>query len=144
MEIIIGKDLELIKQAQAIRHQVFTLEQKIPQELDLDGLDEDSFHALLVEQGEPVATARLTVNDDGSSVMARVAVVEVYRGSGVASKVIKALIEHAQNASLDSIEIHAHSYLRCYYEKFGFKFIKEVEVVGEHQLIEMRHQIVRA
>lgn len=143
MEIIIGKDLELIKQAQAIRHQVFTLEQKIPQELDLDGLDKDSFHALLVEQGEPVATARLTVNDDGSSIMARVAVVEVYRGLGVASKVVKALIEHAQNAGLDSIEIHAHSYLRCYYEKFGFKFIKEVEVVGEHQLIEMQHQIVR-
>ncbi|PCF93881.1 GNAT family N-acetyltransferase [Vreelandella nigrificans] len=143
MEIIIGKGLELIKQAQAIRHQVFTLEQKIPQELDLDGLDEDSFHALLVEQGEPVATARLTVNDDGSSIMARVAVVEVYRGSGVASKVVKALIEHAQNAGLDSIEIHAHSYLRRYYEKFGFKFIREVEVVGEHQLIEMQHQIVR-
>lgn len=142
MEITIGNSKELIKQAQAIRRQVFTLEQKIPQELDLDGLDEDSSHALVVEQGKPVATARLKVNEDGTSVMARVAVTEAYRGLGIASKVVSALIEHAQRIGVDLIEIHAHSYLRSYYERFGFKFIKEGEIVGEHQLIEMHHHIV--
>jgi len=142
MEVTIGNGKELIQQAQAIRYQVFTLEQKIPQELDLDGLDEDSLHALVREQGKPVATARLKVNQDGSSVMARVAVSEESRGLGIASKLVSALIEHAKNIGVRSIEIHAHSYLRSYYEKFGFKFIQEVEVVGEHQLIEMQYYIV--
>ncbi len=142
MEVTIGNGKELIQQAQAIRYQVFTLEQKIPQELDLDGLDEDSLHALVSEQGKPIATARLKVNQDGSSVMARVAVSEESRGLGIASKLVSALIEHAKNIGVRSIEIHAHSYLRSYYEKFGFKFIKEVEVVGEHQLIEMQYYIV--
>lgn len=90
-----------------------------------------------------MATARLTVKENSSSVMARVAVSEVYRGMGVASKVIQAIMQYAQNIGVNFIEIHAHSYLRSYYERFGFEFIKEVEVVGEHQLIEMRHQIVR-
>ncbi|GAL31257.1 hypothetical protein JCM19239_3155 [Vibrio variabilis] len=43
---------------------------------------------------------------------------------------------------MSSIEIHAHSYLRDYYERFGFEFIQEVEIVGEHQLIEMRYQLI--
>lgn len=138
MEIIISKDLGVVKQAQAIRHQVFTLEQDIPQELDIDGLDTESIHALVIEKSVPIATARLTINKDGSSVMARVAVMEAYRGLGIASKVVSALIEHAGNIGANSIIIHAHNYLRSYYEKFGFQFIREVEIVGEHQLIEMQ------
>lgn len=141
MEITIGNSPELIEKVQAIRYQVFTVEQHIPRELDVDGLDEVSVHALVTEQGTLVATARLTVNDDGSSVMARVAVVQVYRGLGIASKVVNSLMDYARSARLSSIEIHAHGYLRNYYEKFGFEFIREVEIVGEHQLIEMQYQI---
>ncbi|MCC5903092.1 MAG: GNAT family N-acetyltransferase [Halomonas sp.] len=140
MEVAIGNDSELIRQAQGIRYQVFTREQQIPAELELDGLDEESFHALVTENGEPIATARLTVKEDGSSTMARIAVSEVCRGMGVASKVVQAMMQYAQELGVTSIEIHAHSYLRNYYERFGFEFIKEVEAVGEHQLIEMRYQ----
>jgi predicted GNAT family N-acyltransferase len=143
MDLTIGNDSELIKLAQAIRYQVFTLEQLIPTELDLDGLDEESIHVLVTEQGEPIATARLRVKADGCSILARVAVMEAYRGKGVASKVVQALVGYAQNSGAESIEIHSHAYLRSFYERFGFEFIKEVEIVGEHQLIEMRHQIVR-
>ncbi|WP_319556058.1 GNAT family N-acetyltransferase [uncultured Vibrio sp.] len=141
MEIIIGNSAEVIQKAQAIRHQVFTVEQKIPKALDLDGLDEGAVHALVEDKGTLVATARLTINEDSSSVMARVAVTEPYRSLGIASKVVKALMEYARNVGVCSIEIHAHGYLRNYYEKFGFEFIREVEIVGEHQLIEMQYRI---
>lgn len=143
MNVAIGTGPGLIKLAQAIRYQVFTLEQRIATELDLDGLDEVSIHALVTAQGEPIATARLTLKEDGTSTIARVAVLESYRGCGVASTVVQALVVHAQNIGVESIEIHAHAYLRSYYERFGFEFIKEAEVVGEHQLIEMLLKIVR-
>lgn len=141
--VTIGNDSELIEQAKAIRYQVFTLEQNIPTDLDLDGLDDVSIHILVKDGNKPVATARLTTKENGCSVMSRVAVSKEYRGSGIGSTVIKALLEHAKTSGLVSIEIHAHGHLRNYYERFGFEFIKEVEIVGEHQLIEMRHQIVR-
>lgn len=144
MEVTIGNDSELIRQAQGIRYQVFTSEQNIPAELDLDGLDEASYHALVTENGEPIATARLTVKEDGSSTMARVAVSEVCRGMGIASQVVQAMMQYAQDLGVTSIEIHAHSYLKSYYERFGFEFVKEVEIVGEHQLIEMRYQAVHS
>ncbi|ANQ21855.1 acetyltransferase [Vibrio natriegens] len=141
MEIITGNSSEIIQKAQAIRYQVFTVEQQIPRELDLDGLDEGSIHALVEDKDALVATARLTIKEGGSSVMARVAVTEPYRGMGIASKVVKALMDYARNEGVSFIEIHAHGYLRSYYEKFGFEFIREVEIVGEHQLIEMQYHI---
>ncbi len=140
MEIVIGNSAELISKSQAIRNQVFVIEQGIPIELDLDGLDEQSYHALVTDNNSLVGTARLTIVGDKNAVMARVAVLKEYRGSGIATKVINALLSHAREKNIDSIEIHAHEYLRGYYENFGFKYIKKVEVVGEHQLAEMQYK----
>ncbi|MBA5763034.1 GNAT family N-acetyltransferase [Vibrio sp. 404] len=143
MEITIGNSPELIKKAQAIRYQVFMIEQQIPPELEIDGFDETSAHALVTERSTAIATARLAIKDDGSSVLARVAVVEEYRGRGIASKMVNSLMDYAKKAGVTSIKIHAHGYLQNYYEKFGFEFVQEVEIVGAHQLIEMQHQIAR-
>ncbi|MGR5455475.1 GNAT family N-acetyltransferase [Vibrio alfacsensis] len=140
MKVTIGKSLELIEQAQAIRFQAFSVEQGIPNELDFDGLDSSSVHALVMDGNQAIATARLSINPDGSSVMARVAVLKAYRGKGIASQVVTALMKYAEQQGVDLIEIHAHSYLRNYYEKFGFEFIQDVEVVGGHQLIAMSYQ----
>ncbi|MEF1278896.1 GNAT family N-acetyltransferase [Vibrio fortis] len=143
MEVIIGTSREIIEQAQAIRFQVFSVEQSIPNELDFDGLDNTSVHALVIDANQAIATARLLIKSDGSSVMARVAVLKAYRGQGIASEIVKALVNYAEQQGVESIEIHAHSYLRNYYERFGFNFVQEVEIVGEHQLIEMRYPLAR-
>ncbi|MFC1234127.1 GNAT family N-acetyltransferase [Vibrio sp. F74] len=141
MELTIGNTPDIISKAHSIRHQVFIMEQDIPQELDHDGLDNISNHALVTDDDSLVATARLSVDDVGHAVLARVAVIEQYRGSGVASKVVSALISYADQCGCVSIEIHAHEYLRRYYEKFGFTYVRDVEMVGDHQLIEMRIQL---
>ncbi|MEQ6343183.1 MULTISPECIES: GNAT family N-acetyltransferase [Vibrio] len=143
MEVIIGTSPEIIERAQAIRFQVFSIEQSIPNELDFDGLDNTSMHALVMDNNQAIATARLLIHSDGSSVMARVAVLEAYRGQGIASEIVKALVDYAEKQGVNLIEIHAHSYLRKYYERFGFSFVREVEIVGEHQLIEMRYPLTR-
>ncbi|WP_261884258.1 GNAT family N-acetyltransferase [Vibrio pelagius] len=141
MEVIIGTSPEIIERAQAIRFQVFSVEQSIPNELDFDGLDNTSMHALVMDNNQAIATARLLIHSDGSSVMARVAVLEAYRGQGIASEIVKALVDYAEKQGVNLTEIHAHSYLRKYYERFGFSFVREVEIVGEHQLIEMRYPL---
>ena len=141
MELVIGNSAELISKSQAIRNQVFVIEQGIPLELDLDGLDERSHHALVTDNNALVAAARLTVVEGKNAVMARIAVIKEYRSSGIATKVINALFSYAREMNLDSIEIHAHEYLREFYENLGFKYIKKAEVVGEHQLIEMHYKV---
>ncbi|HEA18505.1 hypothetical protein LCGC14_2224510 [marine sediment metagenome] len=138
MDVTLGTSPELIAQAHAIRHQVFVIEQNIPKQLDLDGLDEEAIHVVVTDVGSLVATARLVKRDKFCAVMARIAVLKQYRGVGVAKLVINALLSHAGKIGLESIEIHAHAYLQGYYQRYGFKYIKDVEKVGEHQLIEMQ------
>ena len=138
MEIVIGRDPELIAKARRIRTDVFVLEQKIPSELDQDGKDATSFHVLVTEDASPVGTARLTVLDASPAVLARVCVVPAFRGRGVATRIVEALLSHARKLGISEVEIHAHEHLRSFYETFGFAHIRPVEIVGQHQLIEMR------
>ncbi|MFA0520185.1 GNAT family N-acetyltransferase, partial [Vibrio sp. 10N.222.55.E8] len=72
MKVIVGNNPELILKAQSIRHQVFVVEQQIPQTLDLDGLDLKSHHVLVTDADNLVATARLYIDDNGHAIMARV------------------------------------------------------------------------
>lgn len=141
METVIGNSPEIIAQAQCIRRLVFVEEQQIPKALDLDGFDEASFHILVQDGDESVATARLLPITHVHAVMARVAVLMEYRGQGLATIVVKALLQCARDKGLSSVEIHAHEYLRQYYESLGFEFIRNVEIVGKHQLIEMNCRI---
>ncbi len=142
----IGSTPDIIEQAHAIRYEVFVDEQQIPLELDLDGKDDGSVHALLTDGDQLIATARLTVGDEQQATLARVAVTKPYRGRGVASDVVTLMMNYAQEHGVQSVSIHAHEYLRAFYEGFGFEFIATSEQVGEHRLVEMKctlNQIVK-
>lgn len=140
MNVKIGASAAIIAQAQTIRFQVFTQEQGIGEGLDKDGLDEQAIHALVFDGKIAVATARLCLIDSTHGVLARVAVLKHYRKQGLAGRVVDALMRYARQHGVDTIDIHAHHYLREYYQKHGFSFIKNVEVVAGHRLIEMRYQ----
>lgn len=135
--MMIGNDQDIIARSHQIRFEVFVDEQSIPQLLDHDGLDEHSEHIIVLVDEKTVATARLSRQQDDHAVMARIAVSKAFRGRGIADKMIRALLVHAKKSGLRTIEIHAHHYLQHYYEKFGFNYIRDVEIVGDHQLVEM-------
>ncbi|WP_432453971.1 GNAT family N-acetyltransferase [Agarivorans sp. QJM3NY_29] len=138
MRIVVSKDKESIKISQKIRNEIFVREQGIPLHLDLDGLDSNAYHSLAYIDDLAIGVARLALTENNNAVMARIAIKKDYRGNGVATKLIDSLIDKAKQLNINSIEIHAHEYLKEYYENFGFNFVKKVEKVGEHQLIEMR------
>lgn len=79
-EISAATDLAL---ARKIRQQVFVDEQGIPAELEEDGLNENAIHVLLTLQGQAVGTARMHITDDNEGEIARVAIVEKFRGRGL-------------------------------------------------------------
>lgn len=137
MRIVVSNDSETIQISQAIRNEVFVQEQGIPLHLDLDGLDSNSYHSLAYIDDTVIGVARLALVENNKAIMARVAIKKDYRGKGVASKLIKSIIIKAEQLSVNNIEIHAHDYLKKYYETFGFVYVKNVEKVGEHQLIQM-------
>jgi len=137
MKIVVNNEPETIKISHEIRNEVFVQEQGIPSDLDLDGLDVDSYHSLAYIGDLAVGVARLAILKNNNAVLARIAIRKDFRGKGIATKIVESLITKANQLNINNIEIHAHIHLREYYETFGFQYIKHVEKVGEHQLVEM-------
>lgn len=140
IRISVDSNSKYIQESQNIRRKVFVEEQDIPAELDLDGLDGNSYHALAELDNNVVGTARLFIRGN-KGILARVAVLKEYRGLGIAGKLIRSMLSFSQNLQVGYIEIHAHKHLKSYYESFGFSYVRDVEVIGQHQLIEMSAQV---
>ncbi len=137
IKIKVAQDLESIIESKKIRNEVFVQEQGIPIELDLDGWDDNSYHALAYDNNQVVGVARLALTENNKAVLARVAVLKEFRGFGIASKIVKASLLKAENVNIRKIDIYPHEHLKGFYESFGFKYIEKSEVVGNHQLIKM-------
>lgn len=100
----------------SIRLAVFTEEQGVPEELDLDGNDSDAVHVLVSTDGRYVGTGRML--SDGH--IGRVAVLEPYRQKGIGKKVILALIEQAVLVGMRRVFLGAQLTVKPFYEKLGF------------------------
>ena len=94
----------------AIRYEVFVGEQNVPEELEIDGLDDEAKHVLAFVDGLPIGTGRIL--SDGH--IGRVAVLKNYRGLGIGKLIMKELIKWAQDISLKKVWLssqwHAHSF----------------------------------
>ena len=101
-----------------IREEVFVVEQKVPVELEWDGLDPDCVHAIaLTENNVPIGTGRLTL--DGQ--IGRMAVLSSFRGNQVGVKILKLLINESQKMGLKVCYLHSQVHALSFYTRFGFK-----------------------
>ena len=100
----------------AIRKSVFIDEQHVPKELEWDGHDADCIHFLASVNSLPVATARLTPQGQ----IGRMAVLREFRGKGIGSRLLAAVIDHARQAGYQQVFLHAQVNVIEFYQKHGF------------------------
>ena len=108
-----------------VRREVFIEEQDVPEELEIDGLDDEATHFLARWNGEAVGTARLRDYGDGVAKVERVAVREPHRGEGWGRRIMAAVEEHAREVEYERIRLAAQVPVVGFYERLGY------EVVGE-------------
>ena len=110
-----------------LRQNVFIVEQHCPY-TDLDGVDLLSFHLMLYQNNICMAYARIIppgVLYDEASIGRVVTHIEVRR-TGLGKKLFeKALIETENLFGQQPIKIMAQSYLRQFYESFGFRVVSD-------------------
>ena len=100
-----------------IREAVFVDEQRVPMELEWDGLDLECTHVIAyAEQGQPVATGRLLA--DGH--IGRLAVLKPWRGQGIGSQVLCALVNIARSRGIVTCALNAQTHAIAFYERYGF------------------------
>ena len=128
---------EELRQAQAIRVKVLESEQGFPHEVNVDGLDQSADHVLMLDDGVPVATARLTASDSGEGEIARIAVLGSHRGIGLGRRLIRALEGTAKARGLHTIHLEPHAHLEPFFRALGYERITEPVTVGPHRLLGM-------
>ena len=97
---------------------VFVVEQGVPLELELDGLDPTCHHVLALDAaGRSVGTARM----QPCGHIGRIAVLRPWRNRGVGSRLLAELLEVARRAGLESVELDAQVHAISFYEKHGFE-----------------------
>lgn len=117
LAIVTGDWDSLREHAQALRVDVFVIEQGVPAELEWDEADEVSTHAVAYDDaGAAVATGRLL--PDGH--IGRMAVLKSARGRGIGSRVLHALIDEARRHGHRAVVLHAQTHALAFYARHGF------------------------
>ncbi len=103
--------------AAPIRLAVFVEEQGVPAHMELDGADVDCTHVLAFDRdGQAIATARLM--PDGR--IGRLAVRPAWRGQGIGSALLHALLEQAGHQGMARVYLHAQRQTCGFYARRGF------------------------
>lgn len=112
---------KIYKEALKIRYEVFVGEQNVPEDIEVDELENQSQHLVLYENNEPVGTARIFHVRDGLYKMQRVAILKKYRGQGYGKKLIKEIEHQVQNLHGKKITLGAQLQALSFYEKLGYE-----------------------
>ncbi len=106
----------------SIRRTVFIREQRVPEELEWDGLDPACLHLVAWNcRGEPIGTARM--QPDGR--IGRMAVLKAWRGHGVGRALLSRLLDEASAKGLSRVCLAAQTYALGFYQKQGFQVVGE-------------------
>jgi len=104
----------------AVRRAVFIEEQHVPEELEWDDIDERCCHVLATSaEGVPIGTGRLL--PDGH--IGRMAVLGEWRGKGVGSAILEALLDLARKEGLQIVRLNAQVHAVGFYARHGFTVI---------------------
>ena len=137
VRVILGSWAELQKEAQAIRYDVFVIEQNIPVELEWDEMDAQCLHAVAYDaQGAAVGTGRLL--PDGH--IGRMAVRNAARGLGVGAAILQSLMQQARNRGDKAVKLNAQTSAEPFYARNGYS--REGDVFEEAGIphISMSHE----
>ncbi len=101
-----------------LRRLVFIIEQKVPNEVEWDGLDDDASHWLATDANDrPIGTARLL----SSGQIGRMAVLEEFRGLHIGAALLEKAVEKALQLGFTSVFLNAQAHALDFYKKSGFE-----------------------
>ena len=119
----------------AIRRRVLIDEQKVPPELEWDGLDASAMHAKATSlTGEAIGTARLLPEGQ----IGRMAVLQPWRKGGIGSGLLRCLIAHAGDR--ERLFLNAQTRAEAFYRRNGFEPEGDVFMEAGIPHIRMRYR----
>jgi predicted GNAT family N-acyltransferase len=109
-----------MQEALKLRHDVFCVEQGVPENEELDGRDGEGIHLVAVAGEELLATCRLLLVGSTAQ-FSRLAVRPAARRQGIASALLHMADEETRVLGGRRIVLHAQLYARELYERAGYR-----------------------
>lgn len=103
-----------------LRHEVFCVEQGVPEREERDGRDHEGVHLVAVAGPELLATCRLLIIGDTAQ-FSRLAVKPDRRRLGIATALLEAAEREIQAVGGRRLVLHAQTYARALYEQAGYR-----------------------
>jgi predicted GNAT family N-acyltransferase len=103
-----------------LRHEVFCVEQGVPEEEELDGRDHEGIHLVAISDGELLGTCRILIVGSTAQ-FSRLAVRASARRRGIATALLEAADREAQAAGVRRLVLHAQTYACELYENAGYR-----------------------
>ncbi len=136
INVILGDWASCRQDATLIRYEVFVHEQHVPIEEEIDLDDQHCLHAVAYdEQGAAVGTGRLLSNAH----IGRMAVRKAYRGRGVGSRLLTALVDEARRRQYLEVVLSAQVHAKAFYAAHGFIAEGNIYMDAGIEHITMRH-----
>jgi predicted GNAT family N-acyltransferase len=122
-----------------LRHEVFCLEQGVPEHEELDGRDREALHLVAVEGDQLLGVCRLLVVG-ATAQFSRLAVRASARRRGIATALLAAADQESRAAGAHRLVLHAQTYARGLYDSAGYRARGRVFVEAgiEHIAMEKR------
>ncbi|WP_437735675.1 GNAT family N-acetyltransferase [Sorangium sp. So ce1335] len=115
----IRSDSPLYAGALRLRHEVFVVEQAVPADIEVDELDAEAQHYVVLGGDEVVATMRIVPYEDALKV-GRVAVRKDLRGAGLGRRLLEEAIRIAAAQGARALVLNAQVAAAPFYRKLGF------------------------
>jgi ElaA protein len=131
---------EEMRDALALRYEVFCVEQGVPQHEELDGRDDDGLHLVAVADGEVLATCRLLFVGPTAQ-FSRLAVKRSARRRGIATALLELAEAEARAADVSRLVLHAQTYAQSLYERAGYRPRGRVFVEADIEHIAMERSL---
>ncbi len=103
-----------------LRHDVFCIEQGVPEHEELDGRDHEGIHLVAVSGDQLLATCRVLMVGSTAQ-FSRLAVQRSARRRGIATSLLALADEEVRAAGGRRIVLHAQTYARTLYELAGYR-----------------------
>jgi predicted GNAT family N-acyltransferase len=109
-----------LESAIRLRHDVFCVEQGVPEREEVDGRDNEGIHLVAVLDGELVGTCRVLMVGTTAQ-FSRLAVRSSMRRRGIATALLQAAEAETRAAGGRRLVLHAQTYARELYEVAGYR-----------------------
>jgi len=116
-------DSDIYRDSVQIRKIVFVQEQDVPEDLEIDSLEDKCTYFNLYIGDKAVATARFYPTDDNGIHVQRVAVLKDFRQQHLGSELLNFIFQYAKDKNFDYIILGAQDHAQAFYTKLGFEII---------------------